>query len=73
MDRHFLCVVDSKMVQRLSDLRGQGLDRLDLLVIISEHCFFPHGTRSYFERMWMWESELMNANLSPEIKAFCHA
>lgn len=74
MDRYyFLCQVGSKTVQRLSDLSGQGLNRLDLLVIISEHRFFPHGTCSYFERMWMWESELTNANLSPEIKAFCHA
>ena len=74
MDRYYLlCQVGSKTVQRLSDLSGQGPNRLDLLVIISERCSVPHGTCSYFERMWMWESELKNANLSPEIKACCHA
>lgn len=70
-DKHyFSCQIGSKMVQKLRDLSVQGTEKPEptwyrfWVLRLS-----PPGTCSYFERMWMWESELTaDANLSLEIK-----
>lgn len=72
MTKHyFFMPKGSKRAQRPSALRERGLRLLDPLVTASERLVVPRGTRSCFERTWMWESALAaNADFSSEVKSF---